>query len=59
MEMAGNNYSQMLAYNAIKNIQREGIKFFIIHVASSNEERNKLYEEIGFKFVEKKTRHYF
>ena len=55
----GNNYSQMLAYNAIKNIQREGIKFFIIHVASSNEERNKLYEEIGFKFVEKKTRYYF
>ncbi len=55
----GNNYSQMLMYNAIKNIQKEGIKFFIIHVASSNEERNKLYEEIGFKFVEKKTRYYF
>jgi predicted GNAT family N-acyltransferase len=55
----GNNYSQILMYNAIKNIQKEGIKFFIIHVASSNEERNKLYEEIGFKFVEKKTRYYF
>ena len=27
--------------------------------ASSNEERNKLYEVIGFKFVEKKTRYYF
>ncbi|MBR3512674.1 MAG: hypothetical protein IKN74_06975 [Clostridia bacterium] len=55
----GNNYSQILMYNAIKDIQKEGIKFFIIHVASSNEERNKLYEEIGFKFVEKKTRYYF